>query len=287
MIEILNGTRETVVYRDFRGIKLYHNIEKDSYPEHWHSAIEIIVPSENSYTVVLDDMSYTFSEGDVFIVPPGIMHELVAPTSGGERLIVLLDYNMYSNIEGMDVLLQMLHPYMLITKDEYLELNKRLRFYLDEISREYANAGEYAEATIYSLFLRFFVAIGKTKFDKTRRVSGSQTGKQPEYIDKIRMVCNYISEHCTENMNVEDLSDMAGFSKFHFARLFKQYTGLSCYEYLMRTRVEHAEKLLVQPEITITEVAMLSGFNSLSTFNRVFKTHKNCTPTEYKTLNRK
>ena len=100
------------------------------------------------------------------------------------------------------------------------------------------------------------------------------------------MVCNYITEHCTENINVDDLSDLAGFSKFHFARLFKQFAGMSCYEYLTQKRVAHAEQLLIQPDISITEVAMLSGFNSLSTFNRIFKAQKNCTPSEYKSLNK-
>ena len=42
---------------------------------------------------------------------------------------------------------------------------------------------------------------------------------------------------------------------------------------------------MIQPNLSITEVAMHSGFNSLSTFNRIFKSAKNCTPWEYKRLN--
>ena len=101
------------------------------------------------------------------------------------------------------------------------------------------------------------------------------------------MVCNYITDHCTENISVEELADLAGFSKFHFARLFKQFTNMSCYEYLTQKRIAHAERLLIEPNLSITEVAMRSGFNSLSTFNRIFKASKNCTPSEYKNLNTK
>ena len=99
-------------------------------------------------------------------------------------------------------------------------------------------------------------------------------------------VCNYITDHCTENVTVEQLADLAGFSKFHFARLFKQFSNMSCYEYLTQKRIAHAEKLLIEPNLSITEVAMRSGFNSLSTFNRIFKAAKNCTPSEYKNLNK-
>ena len=98
-------------------------------------------------------------------------------------------------------------------------------------------------------------------------------------------VCNYISDHCTENISIDRLASLAGFSKFHFARLFKQFSGMSCYEYLTQQRIAHAERLLIQPNLSITEVAMHSGFNSLSTFNRIFKSAKNCTPSEYKRLN--
>ena len=51
MIEILNGIRETVAYDSFRGMKLYHNDEAEDYPLHWHTAMEIIMPVRNEYTV--------------------------------------------------------------------------------------------------------------------------------------------------------------------------------------------------------------------------------------------
>lgn len=285
MIEILNGTHETVAYRDFQGIKLYHNEEDDNYPLHWHTALEIIVPYENSYTVVIDKIPHTFSEGDIFITPPGTLHELVAPPSG-RRLILLFDYSLICNVKGMDSLLHSLHPFTLITKSEYPELNKKLHFFLDEIVREYDNPMPFTEANVYSLMIRFFVAVGRTSFNASTRFPGITSAKQHEYIEKFMMVCNYITDHCTENINVDDLADLAGFSKFHFARLFKQFAGMSCYEYLTQKRVVHAERLLIQPDISITEVAMLSGFNSLSTFNRIFKAQKNCTPSEYKSLNK-
>ena len=107
-----------------------------------------------------------------------------------------------------------------------------------------------------------------------------------EYIEKFMSICTYINDHCTEDLSIEKLAARAGFSKYHFSRLFKQFTGVSCYEYLISRRIAYAERLLLTPNLSITEVAMQSGFNSLSTFNRIFKTAKNCTPSSYKSLNR-
>lgn len=79
MIEILNGIRETVAYDFFSGIKLYHNVQAEDYPLHWHSAMEIIMPVKDDYTVVINESSHTFVKDDIFIIPPGTLHHLIAP----------------------------------------------------------------------------------------------------------------------------------------------------------------------------------------------------------------
>lgn len=285
MIAILNGIHETVTYKDVQGIRLYHNRERENYPLHWHTSLEIVMPCENEYTVVVDGTPHVLSEGDIWITAPGTLHSLEAPESG-ERLVLLFDYSLICNVQGMDSLLQTIHPFILITRDKYSDLNERLRFYLEEISREYDEPKPYAEAAIYSLMIRFFVTLGRANLNPQEMFPGITTSKQHEYVDKFMKVCNYITEHCTENITVEELASLAGFSKFHFARLFKQFTNTSCYDYIIQKRIAYAEKLLIEPDISITEVSMRSGFNSLSTFNRIFKSMKNCTPSEYKKLNR-
>ena len=86
------------------------------------------------------------------------------------------------------------------------------------------------------------------------------------------------------NQGLDDVASLAGFSKYHFSRLFKNFTGLSFYKYLNKKRIEQAEKLLVDPALSITEVALQSGFSSLSAFIRMFKLIKDCTPTEFRSL---
>ena len=82
------------------------------------------------------------------------------------------------------------------------------------------------------------------------------------------------------------MADMAGFSKYHFSRLFTQYTGHTFCDYLNMRRIRAAESLLSGDDLTVTEAAMQSGFSSIATFNRVFKSFKNCNPSEYRNLNK-
>lgn len=283
MIEILNGIHETIAYNDMNGIRLYLNDEAEDYPIHWHIALEIIMPIENTYTVQIDNKQVIVQEGDIMLIGPGELHSLIAPPTG-KRLILQVDISLLCTLNKMDSLLHLLHPYKLISYADNMNLVTQLSNYLKEIEKEYTMVEPFVESSIYSLLLSFFVTIGRASLTGEAKFPDATLGKQYEYIEKFMDICKYINAHCTENITVDDLAVKAGFSKFHFSRLFKQFTGLSCYDYLTTQRISYAERLLLTPNISITEVAMQSGFNSLSTFNRIFKTTKKCTPSEYKRL---
>ena len=80
------------------------------------------------------------------------------------------------------------------------------------------------------------------------------------------------------------MASQAGFSKYHFSRLFKQYTDSTFYKYLNQKRIEFAKTLLQDPGVSVTEVAFKSGFSSLSAFLRMFELMNNCTPTEFREM---
>lgn len=286
MIETLNGIHETINYHDMTGIQLYVNVETESYPIHWHTALELIMPIENSYNVKVDNQLHNVEEGDIFITAPGTLHQLLAPCSG-KRLIMLVDYSLICTVKGMSSLLHTIQPFTHIIKKNSPDLSQSLVNYIEQIISEYEETNPYREASIYSLLIQFFVTLGRQFMNADNKFPGITNNKQHEYIEKFMMICNYITEHCTENLTIDELAILAGFSKFHFIRLFKQFTNVTCYDYILQKRLEYAERLIIEPDLSITEIAMQSGFGSLSTFNRVFKLAKNCTPTEYKHMNRK
>ena len=97
-------------------------------------------------------------------------------------------------------------------------------------------------------------------------------------------ICDYISAHCAEDLTLDDIAGRAGFSKYHFSRLFKQFTGETFYKFLNTKRIAYAQNLLIDPGLSITEIAYLSGFNSISSFVRMFKALTAYTPTAYRQL---
>jgi AraC-like DNA-binding protein len=284
LIGILNGTKETVAYREHFGIRLFLNREAEDYPLHWHTAGEIIMPTENGYTVVVDGRTYALEPGDIAVLPPGELHELKAPASG-ERIILQFDSTLLYSLNGFDSAFHLLRPCCLISPAPNAELHRKLRSLLLELKDEYFSPSPLKEAAAYAKLILFFVELGRSAVHDERRGSGQKGNrKYHQHVDTFLRVCNYLNEHCTDDLEAEALAELAGYSKFHFTRLFKQYIGMSWHDYLNQHRIMHAEKLLVDPNLSVTEVAMRSGFGSLATFNRAFKAFKKCTPTQYKAL---
>jgi AraC-like DNA-binding protein len=283
MIEFLDGTRETVMYPEHFGIRLYMNDKAVDYPVHWHSATELIMPIDNIYTAVIDDTRYLLEPGEILIIPPGELHELFAPPTG-RRMILQFDTSQFTHMNGFDSTLAMLRPCTHLCTGRDDELLALLRPMLNEIMNEYFGASPLREAQAYALLIQFLVTLGRKLLTDGRPSTQTEPAKRRKDIERFMRVCRYIREHCTEDISAEDAAREAGLSKFHFVRMFKQFTGVSFLTYLNRERIHIAEALLTEPNVTITEVAMRSGFGSLATFNRVFKEYKKCTPSQYKLL---
>ena len=282
MIETLNGFHETVNFKDRPMFRLYHNDEATDYPPHWHSNPEIIMPLTNTYTVDMNDRRCTLRKGEIALISSCAIHELHAPDSG-ERLIFQPDYSLISSLPELSSFMTLLSPAIFLTKEKDLDIIPSLQELMFRIEREYNSKSPLAGASIYSMLIEMLVIIGR-KYSASADSIDVSRGKQQEYAEKFAGVCSYINEHFAEDLTLEEVSEMSGFSKYHFARLFKQFTGKTFYRYVNMKRIENAERLLTEPSASITEIAVKSGFSSPPAFVRMFKLIKGFTPTEFKKM---
>ena len=92
----------------------------------------------------------------------------------------------------------------------------------------------------------------------------------------------FIEEHSDEELSLRRVAKAVSISPNHLSEKFKQVTGVNFVEYVARARFKHACDLLRNPGRRISEIAFAVGFQSLSQFNRVFKTLSGKSPTEYR-----
>jgi len=282
MIETLNGVFETVNYQISSSIKLYDNDEYENYPAHWHTTIEIIMPTQNGYTADCAGTSLSLKEGDILFIAPGCLHTLYAPPVG-RRIIFQQDVNSIRFIKDIEDIITLISPAIVITPEEYPELHAEAQRLIIEIKDMYLANGKFMEIEIYAKYLKLLTLVGENYIAKAKQEI-IDNSRPAEYMERFIGICDYITEHCTENLTLDEIADMSGFSKYYFTRLFKQYNNDSFYKYVNRKRIALAEEMLVDPSKTITDVAINCGFSSLSSFIRMFKIIKGCTPSEFKSM---
>lgn len=281
MIEHLHGTQETIAFKPNTHILLYDNCKTEDYVLHWHTALEFIMPLTNSYLVNCNGRDYTLKEGNVLIINSGTLHHI--PAQPGRRIIFQADFSLLRNISELSSALSLISYAKVFTPENSPAICSELQQLLLTIKDEYSSEALLSEAAIYARLIDMFVLIGRNH-TSNNDIFDVQIGKQKEYVEKFMFICEYIDSHCTDELSIENVAAQIGFSKYHFSRLFHQFTNASFYKYLSQKRISFAENMLITSDVTVTEVAASSGFPSVSAFIRMFKIIKGYTPTEFRNL---
>lgn len=107
--------------------------------------------------------------------------------------------------------------------------------------------------------------------------------KQTAHARRIEDVIGHICAHLDETLTLDRLSEVAGFSKFHFHRQFVAHTGLGVAEFVRLTRLERASyQLAFDPQRTVLQIALDAGFSAPEAFARAFKEQRGQTPSEFR-----
>ena len=106
-----------------------------------------------------------------------------------------------------------------------------------------------------------------------------EDGRRP-----IRIAKQYIQNHYTEGITLEEVSAIAGFSASYFSGLLKKEMGIGFSEYLIQLRMEKAKELLKGTNINIKDICSQVGYSDLKHFNTVFKKYTGIKPGEYRKL---
>ncbi|MEO3823685.1 helix-turn-helix transcriptional regulator [Actinomadura sp. B10D3] len=112
-------------------------------------------------------------------------------------------------------------------------------------------------------------------------------GKAPPVLDtgllrRMRLARDTMDREWAGPIDVAAVAARAGYSRYHFVRLFSEVYGETPGAYLARRRIERAQDLLRTTDLTVTEICMLVGFTSLGTFCTRFKQEAGMTPTAFR-----
>ncbi len=109
-----------------------------------------------------------------------------------------------------------------------------------------------------------------------------QATTEPSLNTFVKDISDYIDNHYKEDLSLQDVASVLGYSDVYFCRIFKQNFGRNFITYLNNYRIDRAKELLADPEINIKDISTEAGYRDANYFTRVFKRIVGTTPSEYR-----
>jgi len=280
---ILEGLHEKEIFTERYPFRLVVNTLEDfQYPLHWHNAVELVYNTKGICSLFTDGIEYCLDEGDLLLIPSGEIHEIASCTKGGKRYFIQFNISSLDGFGGINDIKPFMEKVIKISAGEDTALHNSVENCVNQLISEYEKR-EYAYAL--SLNARVFdllVIISRSLAAKSGLSGDTAKGRIMMGLSQIDRAFEYIEKNYPSEITLKDVADAVGFSEYYFSRLFKEYTGQNFHSHLNTFRVRQAEKLLRNSDLPISDIALESGFNSLVTFNRIFRKIKGCPPTFYR-----
>ena len=245
-----------------------------------HSCLEITIPIENSYTYIFDDRTIILKEKEILLIPPDMLHK-ISGTRSGIRFIYLFKIDFLKDFFDYDEFRRVINEPLLVTPEthpdvynlifeRFMEINDLYFFYSTTVK----------EISIFSKLLDVFGMLMKKDYSDSLVVP--QNDKQREIYIKFKTLAEWLAMHSSESISMDEAATQVGYSKFHFARLFKEYTGMTFNDYQTALKLKEVERQLSDTDLQISDIAMACGFNNLTSLSRCFKKQYGCSPSQFR-----
>ena len=260
--------------------------EERSYQAHWHSYGEILLVGPGKTNIFMVDRDrYELTEGDFLLIWPMEMHSII-DADRKESLVIQFSNAFMNSLFDLQRIMHFYRNLHVLCINAHPELVAQLRGIAERMKEIFFSGGPDRELRCCMLLMEFMLTLDRHREEFAPELRNGDPGS---YTDTVMRRMIMVTDHIKNNLTADDLSqaamaELAGISKDYFSRRFRSVTGTNYSKWLNMIRLEKATELLADRGMTLTEIAMRSGFQSISSFNRVFHTEKGMSPGEYRAL---
>ncbi len=133
--------------------------------------------------------------------------------------------------------------------------------------------------------LQHILSVQNDSFKRIDTLPVVKKATRDEVQARLSKAVDYIYQQYHSAISLDELATVACMSKFHFLRMFKQVQGHTPYQFIAEVRLDKAQQLLSDSELTVTDIALLVGYEDVATFCRAFKRRNNRWPMSYRMAN--
>ena len=249
-------------------------------PVHWHDELEIIYVKSGFLTVNISGENYIGKPGDAFVVSPGNLHFMGSQTGTVDYFTFLfpLKYIAFRTDDMLDdKLLEPLNSGHLMISPEIKDTVKEQ---CEQLAGVYAAESGESESKITGqikkkiILLQFIHELWKKGFIVENDTTGRNTVEKE--------MVSYIQQNYTGKILLREFGEQFHLSEKYISRYFKEHFHITLSQYVTYLRLEHAKQMLQETDISVTEVAMQSGYQNISYFIRSFKKTYGVSPLKYR-----
>ena len=233
----------------FLPVNSYHCLIPFTYRElvlHWHEEMEITLIKDGTSDYKVGQEVFKANAGDIILIPPYCTHSACEV------------------IRNCDA--------------GYTEIKETFLRALDC----FKNKPPFYEMLLKENLLHILILLFSYGYIRESGDSHITSGNRRH----IKSALEYINDHYSEKISIAEMAQLAGFSESYFMSLFRQYVGMSCIQYVNLYRIQKAAHALEETAKSVSEIAMIHGFDNISYFNLQFRRTFGMTPREFRS-NRK
>jgi len=257
-----------------------------SYQTHWHSYGEIIMVGpgkKNIYTV--GKSTYELVPDDFVLIWPMEMHSIV-DADRKDALVIQFSNAFINSLFDLRRIMHLYRNLHIICIHAHPELAAKQKVIAMKMKETFFSDTADKELKCCMLLMEFMMNLDEYRSELVPEDGeAGRYGYEDDVMRRMISVTDYIKNNLTaDDLSQGTMAEMAGISRDYFSRIFKNVTGMNYSKWLNMIRLEKATELLADEERSLTEVAMLAGFQSIPSFNRVFHEEKGMAPGEFRSL---
>ena len=274
----------TIPKHDSALLMFQRDLEKVFYDRfHQHEAIQISFIVSGEGELLAGDRIRRYQSGDAFVIGSYLPHLFKSDRSINVQSEMISVF--FSRVD-LDRLMSFEELAQLESLLNEMDLGISLDSHQEKVGSLILQIETASSLKRLSLFFSLLELISELKYSL---LSSNLSRKMLSENEGMRMqaVMNFTLESLSKQIKLDEVATLANMSTNAFCRYFKQRTNKSYFQFLIEIRIEHACNLLTNKvDLSISEVAELSGFQNLSNFNRRFRMEKGTTPSQFRRENR-
>ena len=257
-----------------RGTAKLLNVASSRYGGDWHSVPHTHNHTELFYIVggkgqfLIEDQVFPVDVNNLVIINPNVTHTEDSLNAQPLEYIVL-------GIDGIELATSANSngQFCILDHFESAEISSCLRNILREMEQKNTGYEDVCQAFMEILIIRLMRSTSLAVPPEPQVITGNR---------QCTSVKRYIDLHFKEALTLEQLAEEGHMNKFYLSHAFKREYGVSPINYMISRRIEESKYLLTETDLSMSQIAQLLGFSSLSYFSQVFHRTQGVSPKEYR-----